>query len=896
MKIPPPTTQKTTTPQARVEISQKAQPQKSAQKTELHSSERPTSIEAEGAAKVSLLHRPGAAHGHRIKLTNQLDSLWAKGSFAQVVDVIASEIAPLKLAAAGEGFKGVDGKALIMLCSQVYVFEERIKAVVNKLSLVDNPTAKVKGLLLARDLAEVSTSIFRRAVELQDKADPMPVAAWLVAKDTHKQAKKWSPEDHLAYVAQKTVEFYLKGGSEAQIRDVNPAFLTELKSGQLCEYVVDAYDAARAAVVETGKPSPGHTVLARGNDAYSAGTFEVQKDARGAITQVLIGTFSGHYRTGLEAQLHLVRHVVAALSQLYPGRSQAELMSMVVQREGQATNPRTIEVIGRGIGLDGAEAQRLETELKAEAMRWAPLQLQTDKGGKPTGLGAEVLALKDIVVGAIKDGLFLSEKTISAKAPAGAPKTVLEVLSRIDELMNAARAPGSIDPLVGSQLIGTMNALGAYANGLPAAQVDDAAKKQIEQLSARWNYGVSGTTGVDLGLVFAAKPLAERTTRIVATVNPKATDAELKDMISAGMDVARFNTAHGSVDEKIGLMQKLRRFSAQMGKEISIQVDLEGPKLRLGKFANPQNLEKNDIFLKAGETVTLTSKNVAGNTQLFPVDYPAMTKDVKVGDPVSMNDGTVQLKIVSIDDKNGKMQCEVLKGGKVWDNKGVAFPHSKLSSQTVTEEDLQNLTALLPHVDVVAQSFVQSADDIVFLRERMRDLGKVVPIIAKIERGNIALDEQALVQIALASEALMVARGDLGVEIGEAQVPVAERLIKSVGEKTGRPVMLATEVMMSVLQESRASRGDVDALYGAVVERQFDAVMLGKETSAHKSPGDVIREASGYLVFNEAQRAVPVKKKEAPVFGTTTASALFLNRGAPPAVTSSASPQKGELT
>ena len=367
-------------------------------------------------------------------------------------------------------------------------------------------------------------------------------------------------------------------------------------------------------------------------------------------------------------------------------------------------------------------------------------------------------------------------------------------------------------------------------------------------------------------------------------------------MISAGMDVARFNTAHGSVDEKIGLMQKLRRFSAQMGKEISIQVDLEGPKLRLGKFANPQNLEKNDIFLKAGETVTLTSKNVAGNTQLFPVDYPAMTKDVKVGDPVSMNDGTVQLKIVSIDDKNGKMQCEVLKGGKVWDNKGVAFPHSKLSSQTVTEEDLQNLTALLPHVDVVAQSFVQSADDFVFLRVRMRDLGMVVPIIAKIERGNIALDEQALVQIALASEALMVARGDLGVEIGEAQVPVAERLIKSVGEKTGRPVMLATEVMMSVLQESRASRGDVDALYGAVVERQFDAVMLGKETSAHKSPGDVIREASGYLVFNEAQRAVPVKKKEAPVFGTTTASALFLNRGAPPAVTSSASPQKGELT
>ncbi|MDP2344121.1 MAG: pyruvate kinase [Deltaproteobacteria bacterium] len=815
----------------------------------------------------------------KTRLTTHLDDLWAKGDFAQVVNLIADEIAPLKKA----DFKGVDGKALIGLCSQVYVFEERVKAVLNKLSLVDQPAAKTKGLTLARDLADVSTRIFRRAVELQDKADPMPVGAWMVAKDTHKKAKKWSPEEHLAYVAQKTVEFYLKGGQESQIRDVNPEFLKGLKSGQLCEYVVDAYDAARASIVEPGKPSPGHTVLAKGNDAFSAGTFEVQKDAKGEITQVLIGTFSGHYRTGLEAQLHLVRHVVAALSVMYPAKSQAELMSLVVQREGQATNPRTIEVIGRGIGLEGAEAQRLENELKAEAMRWAPMDF-TVMPGVPSGLPAEALALKDVVVGAIKDGLFLHDKVSNPKAPANAPKSVLEVLARVDDLMERVvgavnqRASGGGEILVAHQLIGTLAALAEYANALPAGKVDDVAKKEIENLSARWNFGVAGTTGTDLGMIFSQKPVADRTTRLVATINPKATDEQLKDMIKGGMDVARFNTAHGTSDEKIVVMKKLRKFAAEMGKEIAIQVDLEGPKIRLGKFENPQKLEKNDIFLKAGENVTLTSKNVAGNPKLFPIDYPTMTKDAKVGDPVSMNDGTVALTIVSIDDTAGTMECAVLKGGKVWDNKGVAFPQSKLSTQTVTEEDLQNLTALLPHVDVVAQSFVQSADDIVFLRERMRDLGKVVPIIAKIERGNIALDEQALIAISLASEALMVARGDLGVEIGEAQLPIAERLIKDVGEKTGRPVMLATEVMMSVLQESRASRGDVEALFGAVVERQFEAVMLGKETSAHKTPGDVVREASGYLVFNEAQRELPVKKKEAPVLGKTTAAALFVSR------------------
>ncbi len=812
------------------------------------------------------------------KITTQLDDLWNKGQVAKVVDLIAAEIGPLKKA----DFKGVDGGALIGLCSTVYVFEERLKACLNKLSLVDAGAAKTKALGLAKDLADVSTKIFRRAVELQDAADPQPVTAWLVAKDTHKKAKKWTPEDHLAYVAQKTVEFYLKGGEESQIRHVDPSFLKDLKSGQLCEYVVDAYDVARAAVVEPGKASPGHTVLAKGNDAFTAGTFEVQKDKQGDITQVLIGTFSGHYRTGLDAQMHLVRHVVAALGELYPHKSRAELMAMVVQREGQATNPRTIEVIGRGIGLDGADAQRLENDLKAEAMRWHPMEL-TPVSGKPRGLAIDAWNLKDVVVGAIKDGLFLATKTISPKAPPEAPKKALQLLTTLDDLMQkcveqmkvVANDDGGM--LVGNQLIGTVRALKEYSDALPVGKVDETARKQIDALAARWNNGVAGVTGKDLGALFSDKPVADRVTRLVATVNPKATDEQLKDMLKAGMDVARFNTAHGSLDQKIDVMKKLRKFAAEMGKDISVQVDLEGPKLRLGKFENPKKLENNDIWLKTGETVTLTSKDVLGNPKLFPVDYPTMTRDAKVGDPVSMNDGTVQLKIVLVDDKSGKMECEVLKGGKVWDNKGVAFPASKLSSQTVTDEDLQNLTALLPHVDLVAQSFVQSSDDIVFLRERMKDLGKIVPIIAKIERASIALDEAELTKIALVSEALMVARGDLGVELGEKELPLAERLIRDVGEKTGRPVMLATEVMMSVLAESRASRGDVDALFGAVVDRQFQAVMLGKETSAHKTPGDVIREASGYLVFNEAQKDAP-KKKEEPALGKTTAAALFVSR------------------
>jgi pyruvate kinase len=871
-KLPPKTTTQATTPPL----------------TTSASTTTSTTTTTQAAATQATKPLDGVDQAVRSPLVLRLDQLWSEGKYGKIVDVLAEELRPLE----GADFKGLGGEELVGLTAKVYLLEERLKATLNKLSMTDGDgaAAKKKGLELAQRSATVSTAIFRRAVELQDAADPQPVLAWVVAKDTHKKAHKWTPEEHLAYVAQKTVEFYLKGGSESQIANVDATLLDSLKSGALCEYVVDGYDVARAAVVEEGKPSPGHTVLAQGNDALTAGTFEVQKNARREVTQILVGTFSGHFRTGFDAQEHLVRHLMAALGQMYPGKTPAELASMIVRREGQATNPRTIEVIGRGIGLDGAEAQRLETQLKAEAMRWQPMQLLDGGKTKPTGVAADVLALKDKVTGAIKDGLFLapSERKPNPKAPADAYQNVGQILADVDVLMK--QAIDADNHVVGGQLIGTLEALERYVDQLPAATVDDVARKQVESLVARWGNGVAGVTGADLGLLFSPKPTADRSTRIVATVNPKATDAQLKDMLKAGMDVARFNTAHGSVDDKIVVLQKLRRFAAEMGRDITIQVDLEGPKIRLGKFENPKGLEKNDIFLKTGDKATLTTSAVAGSQakMLFPVDYPSMCADVKPGDPVSMNDGTVQMRVTAVDAKKGTVEVEVIKGGKVWDNKGVAFPQSKLSGNTVTDEDLQNLTALLPHVDIFAQSFVQSAADVVFLRERMRDLGEVKPILAKIERGNIALDEAELTKIALVSEGLMVARGDLGVELGEAQLPVAERLIRDVGEKTGRPVMLATEVMMSVLNESRASRGDVDALFGAVADRRFHAVMLGKETSAHANPGDVIREASGYMAFAESQRDKPVAKQPEPVKLSAREALFARGRAAPTTTTTTA--------
>jgi pyruvate kinase len=805
-----------------------------------------------------------------------LNALWDAGDYRAIVDAIDAEVAVMRRT----NFAGLPGGALISAHVKAYVLEERLKATINRLSLVDDRPTKLRALALATDVATVCTAVFRAAVKAEAAATAQPVSAWVVAKDTHKKAEKWSPTEHLAYVAQKTVEFYLKGGADSQIRTVDADFLRSVKSGVLCEYVVDAYDVARAACVEHGRPSPGHTVLAQGNDALTAGTFEVQKNAKGEITQVLVGTFSGHFRTGLEDQVHIVRHLVLALSELFPQRSLAELTHMVVQREGQATNPRTIEVLARGIGLDGATAQRLEATLACEASRWQPLPASSVAASSL--LAKELAGIKDWVVGAIKDELFIDPHARTTKPPRpGAATSALEVLARIDAFMSAATSKP--DSVVGQQLIGALAAIQRYVNTLPAGTVHEPTQREVERLAARWNNGVVGATGADLGALFAPLPVASRRTRIVATVNPKATDVQLKDMLRAGMDVARFNTAHGSLDQKIEVMKKLRRFAAEMGRPITIQVDLEGPKLRLRTFENPKNLEANDIWLKPGQTATLTTKDVLGSQakMLFPVDYPTMCQDVRVGDPVSMNDGTVEMVVKSIDRSAGTVSVEVTKGGKVWDNKGVAFPKSKLSGATVTQEDLDNLTALIDHVDLFAQSFVQSADDVVLLRERMNDLGRIKPIIAKIERGSIALDENELTKVALAADGLMVARGDLGVEVGEEQVPIAERLIREVGERTGRPVMLATEVMMSILHESRGSRGDVDALFGAIADRRFQAVMLGKETSSHSTPGDVIREVSDAIVVGEQEGERPAQRL-VPALDKTTVAALFASRGALP--------------
>ena len=232
-----------------------------------------------------------------------------------------------------------------------------------------------------------------------------------------------------------------------------------------------------------------------------------------------------------------------------------------------------------------------------------------------------------------------------------------------------------------------------------------------------------------------------------------------------------------------------------------------------------------------------------------------------MGHRVFMNDGTVELKVRDVaTGKDGKprLTADVVLGGKVWDKKGVNLPDSALTQPTITDDDKKTLDAVLDLVDVVAVSFVRHPEYILQAREEMRNRGKIVPILAKIERPEAL---HVLEQIAAVSDGLMVARGDLGVEIGPENVPAAERRIAKLGNEMGRPVMVATEVFQSMSKETEQTKAETEGLFSAIAGLGVDAVMLGKETSFPDHPETTIRAAHQVI---EAAEAVLLGKQQTP--------------------------------
>ncbi len=327
----------------------------------------------------------------------------------------------------------------------------------------------------------------------------------------------------------------------------------------------------------------------------------------------------------------------------------------------------------------------------------------------------------------------------------------------------------------------------------------------------------------------------------------------LKKMFESGVNVCRLNFSHGSHEDHENMIRMIRDLNTETGMSVAILGDLQGPKIRTGQMTD------NGILLEEGKEVKITTENVLGTSERFSINYQDLPKDVKAGERLLLDDGKLTLEVVKSNKKN-EITAKVILGGTLSSRKGVNFPNTEISMPSLTEKDRIDLDfALLHEVDWIALSFVRHANDIRELKEIIQEQGKHTKVIAKIEKPE-ALDE--IDEIIAESGALMVARGDLGVEIPFQNVPLIQKMLISKCRANAKPVIVATQMMESMINNTTPSRAEVNDVANAVFDGT-DAVMLSGETSVGKYPVEVINAMSNIVGEIEAYDEL-YNKHEAP--------------------------------
>jgi pyruvate kinase len=326
-----------------------------------------------------------------------------------------------------------------------------------------------------------------------------------------------------------------------------------------------------------------------------------------------------------------------------------------------------------------------------------------------------------------------------------------------------------------------------------------------------------------------------RRTKIVATLGP-ATDSpdSLASIIKAGVDVTRLNFSHGSADEHIARASRVREAAAAQGRFVALLADLQGPKLRIARFTD------NKVFLEAGQTFVLDAAmdKEAGNAERVGIDYEQLINDVRTGDILVLDDGRIEMQVQAVDSHS--ITSKVLIGGPLSNNKGLNKRGGGLSAEALTEKDKQDIvTAARLGADYVAVSFVRTADDMHTARRLLREAGSEAGLVAKIERAELAHDDAALDAVIEASDAVMVARGDLAVEIGDAELVGVQKHIISRARVLNRAVITATQMMESMIINPMPTRAEVSDVANAVMD-YTDAVMLSAETAVGDYPTEAV--------------------------------------------------------
>jgi pyruvate kinase len=337
-----------------------------------------------------------------------------------------------------------------------------------------------------------------------------------------------------------------------------------------------------------------------------------------------------------------------------------------------------------------------------------------------------------------------------------------------------------------------------------------------------------------------------RRAKIICTIGPACDSEEMiRDLMLTGMDVARLNFSHGTHPEHARRIQRLRRAARRLKRTICILQDLQGPKIRTGSLKDGKL-----VVLKAGSRLTITPRNVAGTAELIATDFAGLAREVEPGARILLSDGRIELKVRAI--QGDDVECEVLNGGTVGAHQGINLPGTAVSIPILTDKDKLDLKfGLKQGVDAVALSFVRSADDILTAKNLMREFGKTVPIIAKLEKPQAI---ERLEEILEASNGVMIARGDLGVEMPPERVPIIQKLVIQRAGVWRKPVITATQMLESMTENPRPTRAEASDVANAIFDGT-DVVMLSGETASGRYPRETVAMMARIVMEAEASIA-----------------------------------------
>jgi len=341
-------------------------------------------------------------------------------------------------------------------------------------------------------------------------------------------------------------------------------------------------------------------------------------------------------------------------------------------------------------------------------------------------------------------------------------------------------------------------------------------------------------------------PFSANKTKIVCTIGPASDSPEiLEKMILAGMNVARLNFSHGDFSSHGEVIKKIRAASKATGRRIAIMADLPGPKMRIGQLA------QEPVDLKTGDKILLTTEEIVGSADQVSVSFAGLPQSVKPGDTLYINDGYIELKVDSVVGNN--VQCIVIVGGELNSRKGLNLPGINLGISAFTPNDHECLKFAMEHgVEAVSQSFVENADDITAVRDAAAALGGNPFIIAKIERSGA---RNHINEILEAADGIMIARGDLGVEIPIEQIALAQKHLTHLANRKGKPIITATQMLESMTTNRRPTRAEATDVANAILDGT-DCVMLSGESARGLYPVDAVAMLAGIAASIEPHRSL----------------------------------------